>query len=567
MKTPRSHLSLFVLVLLVACSPSAKLNKENLSLENKLRAHVGYLADDKLEGRRTGTAGEKLAAEYISQKFQNLGLTPKGTDGFLQAFSVNEGKKMKEETSLIIAEKNMTAGKDFFVFPFSANGTIQGQITIGVLEVGSPWFIDVNTVIEDNASNPHFDLPGYVYDFSKIAKQKGATAVFWYNSGNKEDKLTFNAKDKSPVLTLPVFYLQKSAYAHTLMQEVASLNIKASAMLGDKIRSGTNVVGFIDNGAANTIVLGAHFDHLGYGEDGNSRYARQGSGPYNVTDIHNGADDNASGAATMLELASLLKASKAKNNNYLFIAFSGEELGLYGSKHFTDNPTIDLKSINYMINMDMVGRLNDSTKALTIGGYGTSPVWASMISQVQGDQKPSMSSKAAGAFQIKIDSAGSGPSDHTSFYRKDIPVLFYFTGLHTDYHKPSDDANLINYAGMVKILRHVQGVVEKTNESGKLSFLKTKEAQTTTTARFSVSMGIMPDYTYSGNGVRADGVTEGRPAQKAGLKAGDIILQIGDYKISSMEAYMQTLGKFKKGDSTSVIYQRGKEQFTVNIQF
>jgi aminopeptidase YwaD len=558
MKTLRTPLSLFVLVLLVACSPVAKLNKENLTLENKLRAHVGFLADDKLEGRRTGTTGERLAAEYISQEFQQLGLTPKGVDGFLQAFSVNEGKQMLEETSLVIAGKKMTPGKDFFVFPYSANGKSEGNITMGVPEIGSPWLIDINTVLEDNSNNPHFDLAGYIYDFSKLAKQKGAAALIWYNGGSKEDKLSFNAKDKSPVVSLPVFYLQKSAAVQLLAQDVASLNIKASAMLGDKIRNGMNVVGFIDNGAATTVVLGAHFDHLGYGEDGNSRYEKK------EAVIHNGADDNASGTATLLELARLLKASKAKNNNYLFIAFSGEELGLYGSKHFTDNPTIDLKTVNYMINMDMVGRLNDSTKTLTVGGYGTSPVWASLISPVQGAQK---ATKAADAFQIKIDSSGSGPSDHTSFYRKDIPVLFYFTGLHTDYHKPSDDANRINYAGMVKILRHVQGVVEKSNESGKLAFLKTREAQTTTTARFSVSMGIMPDYTYSGNGVRADGVTEGRPAQKAGLKAGDIVLQIGDYKISSMEAYMQTLGKFKKGDSTTVIYQRGNDQFTVNIQF
>lgn len=558
MKILRTSPSLFVLVLLVACSPSAKLKKQNVSLENQLRTHVGFLADDKLEGRRTGTAGEKLAAEYISQEFQKLGLSPKGTDGFFQAFSVNEGKQMQEETSLIIAEKKMTPGKDFFVFPYSANGKAEGSITIGVPEIGSPWLIDINTVLEDNSSNPHFDLAGYVYDFSKIAKEKGATALIWYNGGSKEDKLSFNAKDKSPSVSLPVFYLLKSATSQLLAQEVASLNIKASAMLGDKIRNGMNVVGYVDNGASNTVVLGAHFDHLGYGEDGNSRYEKKEPA------IHNGADDNASGTATMLELARLLKTSKAKNNNYLFIAFSGEELGLYGSKHFADNPTIDLKSINYMINMDMVGRLNDSTKTLTVGGYGTSPVWASIISHIQGNQK---ASKVASAFQIKIDSAGSGPSDHTSFYRKEIPVLFYFTGLHTDYHKPSDDANLINYAGMVKILRHVQGVVEKTNESGKLAFLKTREAQTTTSARFSVSMGIMPDYTYSGNGVRADGVTEGRPAQKAGLKAGDIVLQIGDYKISSMEAYMQTLGKFKKGDNTTVIYQRGKEQFTVNLQF
>lgn len=561
MKNLCAHCVLIVFFLFVACSPAAKLNKENASLENKLRAHVGYLADDKLEGRRTGTAGEKLAAEYISQEFQKTGLNPRGTEGFFQPFSMNEGKQTMEGTSLVIADKTLRPGKDFFVFPYSANATVEGNITIGVPEIGAPWFMDINTVMEDNSSNPHFDLAGYMYDFAKVAKQKGATALVWYNSGNKEDKLSFNAKDKSPVLSLPVFYIQKTALSYFLTQEVGSLTFKASAKMGDKIRNGVNVVGFLDNGAANTVVLGAHFDHLGYGEDGNSRYEKKEPA------IHNGADDNASGTATMLELARLLKTSKAKKNNYLFIAFSGEELGLYGSKHFTDNPTIDMKTVNYMINMDMVGRLNDSTKTLTVGGYGTSPMWASLLSHVQGEQKSALGSGSSSVFQIKIDSAGSGPSDHTSFYRKDIPVLFYFTGLHTDYHKPSDDSHLINYAGMVKILRHMQGVIEKTNESGKLAFLKTREAQTTTSARFSVSMGIMPDYTYSGNGVRADGVSEGRPAQKAGLKAGDIVLQIGEYKISSMEAYMQALGKFKKGDSAPVLYQRGKDQLTVNIQF
>ena len=561
MKTTRFGYPFLALLFLTACSSVTKLQKENVTLENKLRAHVGFLADDKLEGRRTGTAGEKLAADYISQQFQNLGLAPKGTEGYLQPFSVNEGKQMAEGTSMVIADKTLIPGKDFFVFPYSANAKVEGNITIGVPEIGAPWFMDINTVLEDNSSNPHFDLAGHIYEFAKVAKQKGATAVVWYNSGNKEDKLVFNAKDKSPVLSLPVFYLQKSTLPLFLSQEIASLSFKGSSVLGDKIRNGVNVVGYIDNGAANTVVLGAHFDHLGYGEDGNSRYEKKEAA------IHNGADDNASGTATLIEMAEQLKKSKAKANNYLFIAFSGEELGLYGSKHFTEQPTIDLKTVNYMINMDMVGRLSDSTKTVTIGGYGTSPVWASLLSPAQGEQKAALASKSAGAFQIKIDSAGSGPSDHTSFYRKDIPVLFYFTGLHTDYHKPSDDADRINYAGMVKILRHMQNVVEKANESGKLAFLKTREAQTTTSARFSVSMGIMPDYTYSGNGVRADGVSEGKAAQKAGLKAGDIVLQIGDYKISSMEAYMQALGKFKKGDTTSVVYQRGKEQFTVEIQF
>lgn len=552
---------LFLLFLLTACNPSAKLVHDNHKIETALRAHEAYLASDQLEGRRTGTRGEQLAMQYISTQFQAIGLSPKGTEGFYQPFAVNEGKKMEPGCAVTISGKSLIAGRDFFVFPYSANGTVEGSITMGVQELSEPWFMDVNTVLEDNSSNPHFDLGSYLYDFAKNAKTKGATALVWYNSGNKEDKLVFNAKDKSPVLPIPVFYLNKSATNGLLVQDAASIDFKATAVLADKIRNGTNVVGYIDNGAATTVVLGAHFDHLGYGEDGNSRYEKKEPA------IHNGADDNASGSSVLIELARQLIKTKSRNNNYLFIAFSGEELGLYGSKHFTDSPTIDLKTVNYMINMDMVGRLSDSTKTITLGGYGTSPTWSTMLAKIQSAETKSHFHRSVGALQIKIDSAGSGPSDHTSFYRKDIPVLFYFTGLHTDYHKPSDDADLINYAGMVSILRHVQKVIDQTNDSGKLSFLKTREPQTTTSARFSVSMGIMPDYTYSGNGVRADGVSEGRAAQKAGLKAGDIILQIGDYRISSMEAYMQALSHFKKGDKTQVVYQRGKDQLTVEIQF
>jgi len=304
--------------------------------------------------------------------------------------------------------------------------------------------------------------------------------------------------------------------------------------------------------------LGAHFDHLGYGEDGNSRHTMTEPA------IHNGADDNASGTAALIELSKKLKASSLKNNNYLFIAFSGEELGLYGSKYFTEHPTIDLKTVNYMINMDMVGRLNDSSKVLTIGGYGTSPAWAGVIQPTN----PGTDKKSANPqIVVRIDSSGTGPSDHTSFYRKDIPVLFYFTGLHTDYHKPSDDADKINYGGEQLIVKHVLGIVQQLDNQPKLAFLKTREAQTTTSARFSVSMGIMPDYTWSGNGLRSDGVSEGKPAQKAGLKAGDIILQIGDFKITSMESYMQTLGKFKKGDKAKVIYLRGKDTLETTVEF
>jgi len=287
--------------------------------------------------------------------------------------------------------------------------------------------------------------------------------------------------------------------------------------------------------------------------------------------IHNGADDNASGTAALMELSKMIvtgcadkKDKSMLNSNYLFIAFSGEELGLYGSKYFTDNPTIDLKTANYMINMDMVGRLNDSSNTLTVGGYGTSPTWSLLYNNFSVPSKTNTIS-----FKYKFDSSGTGPSDHTSFYRKDIPVLFFFTGLHSDYHKPSDDADRINYDGELKIINHIYSLISSLNkENQKLVFTKTKESQTTGSMRsMSVTMGIMPDYTFSGAGVRCDGVSEGRPAQKAGLAAGDIILQIGDFSITSMDSYMQTLGKFKKGDKAIVKYQRGKETKQAEVQF
>jgi Zn-dependent M28 family amino/carboxypeptidase len=205
------------------------------------------------------------------------------------------------------------------------------------------------------------------------------------------------------------------------------------------------VIGYIDKGASTTVILGAHFDHLGYGEDGNSMLRTK------EHLIHNGADDNASGTAALIELGRLLKNSKLDRNNYLFIAFSGEELGLFGSKYFVENPTVSLNNINYMINMDMVGRLNDSTRVLTIGGYGTSPEWSSLINTK--NKKPS--------FVIKVDSSGTGPSDHTSFYRKDIPVLFFFTGLHADYHKPTDDFDKINYKGELEVVNYIYSIIEK----------------------------------------------------------------------------------------------------------
>ena len=546
---------LLLLCVVSACSSPKKLVVEDNGLENNLKTHIAYLADDKLEGRRAGTHGERLAMEYISGQFSAAGLQAKGSDGFYQPFDIHEGKQINAATHFSVNGNVLVLEKDFFPFPYSSNIKMEASPAIALQEAGMPWFYNLKDALDENKNNPHFDLYDYIYTNAKKATAKGASAVILYNTTATDDKLAFNPKDKNQSLTIPVIYVSKAAAQKYFADETASLDIKLQTDLSDKKRTGHNVVGYLDNGAATTVIIGAHFDHLGYGEDGNSRNTTHEAA------IHNGADDNASGTAALIEIAKQLKASKSKNNNYLFIAFSGEELGLFGSKYFTDHPTIDLKTVNYMINMDMVGRLNDSTHVVTVGGYGTSPVWGQVYSTYD------MAHVKKTDLNFKYDSSGTGPSDHTSFYRKDIPVLFYFTGLHSDYHKPSDDADKINYSGEKLIIRHILDVIASVDGNGKLAFTKTREAQTTTSARFSVSLGIMPDYTYPGNGVKADGVTEGRAAEKAGIKTGDVIVQLGDYTISSMETYMQALSKFKKGDSTKVKFRRGDQLMEATVQF
>jgi len=532
---------------------SPKLSKADHTTVTNLQAHISYLANDKLEGRRAGTNGEKLAGEYINQKFQEAGLQPKGSEGFFQPFEIYDGKQINSATHFIINENNLAINKDFFPFPFSQNISIEAVPSIAVQEADMPWFYNLKETLEENKDNPHFDLNEYIRDNAKKAKSRGASAIILYNTSSIDDKLKFDSKDRTEKLDVPVVYVLKDAAKKYFSDQTATLDIKIKIDIGEKKRTGRNVIGFLDNGAARTIVLGAHYDHLGYGEDGNSML-RTGEKA-----IHNGADDNASGTAALIELARILKNTKQKNNNYLFIAFSAEELGLNGSKFFTEHPTIDFNKINCMINMDMVGRLNDSSQVVTIGGYGTSPQWSSLIDP----------NNKKNPFVIRIDSSGTGPSDHTSFYRKDIPVLFFFTGLHSDYHKPTDDFDKINYTGEIKIINYISGIVLSPVTAGqKLAFTKTRETQTTSSLRSGgVTMGIMPDYTFSGAGIRCDGVSDGRPAQKAGLKAGDVIIKVGDYTVSSMESYMQTLGKFQKGDKAKVKFKRGNEEMETEVQF
>jgi aminopeptidase YwaD len=548
----------FILFFLFASvvADAQKLKKDDKQLVANLQQHIQFLADDKMEGRRTGTPGETAAANYISNQFKTIGLITKGTNDYLQPFDVNEGKQINPTTFLTIDGKNLVLNKEFFPLIVSPNITIEALPSPALQEPNTPWFFDLKELLESNAGNPHFDIAESIIKSTKESAKRGATAIFIYNTSNKDDGLKFDGKEKLESVSIPVVYLTKDAAKKFLSDESATLDVKLKVDINDKKRNGTNVIGYIDNGSATTVVLGAHYDHLGRGEDSNSREVEKRG------QIHNGADDNASGTAALIELARLLKNSKLKNNNYLFVAFSGEELGLFGSKYFTEHPTIDLSKVNYMINMDMVGRLNDSSHVITVGGYGTSPSWGE-IYNLTGKKKLYSNDLA-----FRFDSSGTGPSDHTSFYLKNIPVLFYFTGLHQDYHKPTDDFDKINYTGEMNVVKHILSVIEtEDKQKTKLVFAKTREAQTTTSARFSVTMGIMPDYTFSGLGVRVDDVSDNRPAQKAGLKTGDVILSIGDFKTNSLDGYMQALSKFKKGDKASVTYTRNGQTASSTVEF
>lgn len=405
---------LFLIFLYSLASCQSKINQET-----RVKEDVVFLASDELEGRQTGTKGEKLAANYISNRFIELELQPKGTKKFLQPFT------FKPKT------------------------------------------------------NPH-------------------------------DEVKFNVN-------------------------------------GDGTITGNNVLGFIDNKAENTIVIGAHYDHLGFGGEG-SLYRDS------IKAVHNGADDNASGIAIMLNLvAKLNKKNTNKNNNYLFMAFSGEEMGLLGSNYFVKNPTIDTKRISYMINMDMVGRLKQDS-ALAVYGTGTSPIFKQVL---KSHNK---------SFKLIQKESGVGPSDHTSFYLADIPVLHFFTGQHEDYHKPGDDSEKLNYEGMYLISDYIFNIISDLDNNGKLPFRKTKN-ESEETPRFKVGLGVIPDYMFDGKGMRIDGISEDKPAQKAGLQKGDIVIKLGDSLVVDMMSYMRALSVFEKGNKTIVVVKRGESEVEKEINF
>jgi len=518
--------------------------KQKTALISNLKSHIGYLASDALEGRRTGTAGAVAAMEYLVKQYEMNGIGPKGTSGYLQQFEINEGLQIDPATHFTVNNALLKIDKDFFPMATSASLQVAGKPAMALQEKGQPWFKDIKETLEENKSNPHFDVEAWIKNEVTTAASKGATSFIVYNTGSIVDNIQFNKNDKSATFSIPVIYLTASGLQH-FTDPSATLQIALEVRIVEKKRPATNVAAYINNGAANTVVIGAHYDHLGYNEDKNALDTGHV--------IHNGADDNASGTAALLEIARLLKQKSPQHYNYLFLHFSGEELGLLGSKYWIENPTMP-GAINYMINMDMVGRYDTSHK-LTVGGYGTSSKWSHIWKSL------------STPLVVKFDSTGSGPSDHASFYRAGVPVQFFFTGSHPDYHKASDDADKINYEATANIVTLAYQMMGITDSLPKLDFIKTTEPQMGRSTKFTVSLGVIPDYGFSGTGMRIDGVSPGKLAEKLGVQAGDILLQLGDYKFVDVNSYMQTLSKFKKGDQTMLRIKRGAEEINFSVSF
>jgi len=315
-------------------------------------------------------------------------------------------------------------------------------------------------------------------------------------------------------------------------------------LVEESLATGRNVIGFYDNNAETTVVIGAHYDHLGLGGEGS--LFRGGDS------IHNGADDNASGVAMILQIASRL--DEMDDHNYLFIAFSGEEMGLLGSNYYLKNATIPVESITYMINLDMVGRLKEEN-TIAVHGVGTSPIFKQILF-ANNDQD----------LIIKEFESGIGPSDFTSFYLADIPVLGFFTGQHEDYHKPGDDAEKLNYEGMDRISNYVINILDDLDDDGKLAFRKTKNESEEVPA-FKVGLGVVPDYLFTGEGMRIDGVSEDRPAQRAGIQKGDVVKKLDTISVSDMMSYMKALATFEVGQKAKVTVDRDGELLEFEVVF
>jgi aminopeptidase YwaD len=587
------------------------------TLETNLRKHVAYLASDKLEGRRTGEKGATAAAEYVAKSFANARLTPgfkntKGKGNFLQPFPYVAGVKPGENNLLRIIpsdpthENKMEAGVNFQPFGNSINGDVASAplvfagygITTADKKYDDYSGLDVNgkivLVFDGTPDGPREQFGSFnIHAKANLAKERGAKAVIVIARSDdfKADPLSRLTYEPTigdtaiPVLAImrehgaellsagvadskDLFAVEKQVAAKTAAMPVITATAKLKVDLVKKTTEAYNVIGLLEGTDPvlknEAIVIGAHYDHLGRGGSG--------SLAANSIEIHHGADDNASGTAAVIELARHFAKEKKNKRTLIFMAFGGEEEGLLGSKYYVNNPVWPLEKTVAMINLDMVGRLNQDK--LNIGGIGTATEWKDWANKVnknvsyEGSRGNTMDLGPAKLveFILQLNEDGFGPSDHSSFYGKQIPVLFFFTGTHIDYHKPSDTFEKINYSGLSRITNYVAAIAKSVDENpARPTYKVAQSVGMGGRMTFNVSLGTIPSYAEGNNGLAIDGVRDGSPAAKAGLKGGDTIIKLAGKDVRNISDYMFALGSMKAGEEYEVVIKRGSETITLKI--
>jgi aminopeptidase YwaD len=553
---------------------------ERIEVE-RLRAHLAFLADDAQEGRAPGTDADGRVQTYVEQIMREAGLEPLFADSYRQRFEVTDGVRIQQDGEVRLDVSGLPVATQ--VLPFSADTSRAGPVVAKLVFVGhgiprgAPWTGDYEGLekkIEGNIvvalhggpDDPHLS-PAALRAQSKLiaARDHGAAgfvlwdpagAIVFPNHGTVNDLgLAAVAVGSEGTPALLEALTGKRAAAASVEAAVAKLpagkTTQKRATLQTDVQPVTletaNVAGRLrGNGETNKIlVVGAHMDHLGLGTAHSLAPGEEA--------VHNGADDNASGVAVMLEVCGTLAQVPASRRPYdvVCIAFGAEEMGLLGSKHYvaTASPK-ERARIVAMINFDMVGRLG--ADGLVVAGAGTSSIWPKLVEQTRG------------ALVVKTTEDGHGPSDHGSFYEQKIPVLHFFTGPHEDYHKPSDDIDKINFDGAAQVGTMAYALA-RTLLAEKLEpdYLET-EARQPRAGGFRVSLGTIPDYAAKVDGVRLSGVRKGGPAETAGLRQGDVIRQLGEREIHNLDDYMAAFAAMKPGQPVRVVVDREGE--TVELE-
>ncbi|HKJ01853.1 MAG TPA: M28 family peptidase [Longimicrobiales bacterium] len=532
-------------------------------------AHVRYLADDALEGREVGSPGARCAAAYIATQFESMGLRPAGSAGFFQTFPVRKGAAFGPGNELGISNKGYALGKDWVPLGFSASASVNADLVYAGYGLSRPAapddamaHADVDgkiMVVEWGdpdtqhgrglRADPHFK--------ATVAAGRGAAGLLVLLPEGME--LPSPDEEIRNALSIPVAAVTAAAGQAVRAAARAGAGARVRTDVTSTTAEARNVVALLPGAdpalADEFIVVGAHFDHLGWGGEG--------SLAPDAHEIHNGADDNASGTAGLLDIAQRLATGPRPARSVVLIAFTGEEKGLWGSAHFVADPTVDLSRAVAMLNLDMVGRLTDNT--VTVFGTGTAQEWEQVANAANAE--------LARPLKLAFSPDGYGPSDHASFTAAGIPVLHFFTNTHADYHRPSDDWQKIDGAGIDRIAELAADITRElagTDRTVAMALTKVRQERPAAPAAGESSrgygpyFGTIPDMTPRDFGLRITGVREGSPAEKAGLQAGDVVVEFDGKPIEDIYAYTYALRDKKPGDAVKVVVERDGTRFTFN---